>query len=54
MNDLPSKNEVALIVLHALLSKQKAPTDLVEQCFMVAEAFLQEAEALKEQEDGAE
>lgn len=52
MNDLPSRNEVALIVLHALLSKQPAHTDiLVEQCFEIADAFIQEVEASKEQKD---
>lgn len=53
MNDLPSRNEIALIALHALLSKATphAPIDLVEQCFMVADAFLAEAEKL-EQQDG--
>lgn len=45
MNDFPSRNEVALIALHALLSKKGGtPTDVAEQCLMIADAFLKELE----------
>lgn len=46
VNDLPSRNEIALIAMHALLSQQSplSAEETIEQCFMYADTFLTNAQ----------